>query len=185
MLVKLPHPIYTCCMKTILTLDQRTFDPSADIADRENYNLRRAVRAVVRDAEGAVALLHARQRDYYKLPGGGVEGSEELLIALERELLEELGCRAKVERELGQVVEWRDYWRLQQQSFSYTAEVIGEKGQPEFTESEIAEGFEIVWVPNVAAAITMVESVLLSADLPVKFMATRDAAILKAAQAAL
>jgi 8-oxo-dGTP diphosphatase len=40
----------------------------------------------------------------------------------------------------------RDKWNLKQESFCYLAKVIGEKGQPQFTAEEIADGFAVKWV---------------------------------------
>jgi len=167
-------------MKEILTLDQRSFDPQADTTNRPHYAVRRAARAVVTDADGAVALLYAQTYDYYKLPGGGIEANEEPLDALEREIKEELGCEIGNILELGEVIEWRDFWAMKQVSYCYQATVRGAKGEPSFTDDEIAEGFRIVWVPSLIEAITYVEQAASSTDLSVKFMATRDTAILKA-----
>ena len=51
---------------------------SVDTNDRDSYYFRRAVRAVLSDRNGQIALMYAKQRDYYKLPGGGVdEGDDE------------------------------------------------------------------------------------------------------------
>lgn len=168
-------------MKVITTLDQRDFLPETDIAKRDTYAVRRAARAVVVDEQGAVALLHAKVRNYYKLPGGGIEGDEDILAALEREIKEELGCVAEIEGELGQIIEWRDATTLQQISYAYLARLKGPKGSPEFTESEIAEGFEVVWASSLQEALRLVGSIDEGSDLLVQFMTRRDATILRAA----
>lgn len=80
--------------------------------NREYYFERKAVRAVLIDHNERVALLHAKQRDYYKLPGGGIDEGEDSYKALERELIEETGATAKITKELGQVIEWRDYKQM-------------------------------------------------------------------------
>lgn len=41
------------------------------------FAVREAVRAVVFDYEGNIALLHVAKKNYYKLPGGGIEGAED------------------------------------------------------------------------------------------------------------
>lgn len=165
-------------MKIITTIDQRDFLPNTDITRRDTYATRHAARAVVTDGNGAIALLHARERDYYKLPGGGIEENEDILVALAREIKEELGCEAEVENELGQVIEWRDETMLQQISYAYLARLKGLKGTPDFTESEIAEGFEVVWAPSLQDALQLVESTNDQSDLLVRFMTRRDAMIL-------
>lgn len=167
---------------TILILDQQDMDPTVDTSDRDTYYQRKAVRAVLSDAEGRIALLHAGQRDYYKLPGGGVDEGEDLSAALVRELLEETGSQAEVTKELGMVVEWRDAHKMHQVSYAYSAIIVGEVGSPEFTQSEIDERFELIWADSLDAAIELVESKTQHDDIAVVFMAKRDTAILKAAK---
>ena len=49
-----------------------------------------AARAVVFDAHNNVALLHATNKGYHKLPGGGVEAGESVEEVLAREMAEEM-----------------------------------------------------------------------------------------------
>jgi ADP-ribose pyrophosphatase YjhB (NUDIX family) len=165
----------------ILTLDQHLKNPSVDITGREGYRIRHAVRAVITDHNGSVPLLHAATRDYYKLPGGGVDAGEDLRTALAREMEEEIGSKADVTQELGQVIEWKDSEQLKQISHCYMASLSGEKGQPDFTEDEIAEGLEVVWAAGINQAIDLVGATADSSDTNVSFMTTRDTAILRAA----
>lgn len=81
-------------MRTLLTLHDSDIFP--DVADNDpgGFSLRHATRAVLINDQGQVALLKVGNGNYHKLPGGGVEGSEDMQLALERELLEEAGCRA-------------------------------------------------------------------------------------------
>lgn len=149
-------------MNHFLTLDEHTIDPTRPLASREGYFLREASRAIVSDDMGAIALLHVTRDDYYKLPGGGIDAGENPLKALERELLEEIGCRAIVTSELGTVLEQRYYQNMTQISHCFTATVVGEKGEPDYTEKERAAGFEIVWTKNLNEAITLLKAVRIS-----------------------
>lgn len=157
-------------------------DPSITTDERDSYFVRKAVRAVLTDSSGRVALMYAGQRDYYKLPGGGVDDGEELRVALSRELLEETGSMAIITKELGEVLEWRDFTKMKQISYAYEARLAGEQGEPNFTQSEIDEGFELRWIDTISEATDLVESKATHEDLNVVFMAKRDAAILKAAE---
>lgn len=111
------------------------------------YSLRTAMRAIVLDDEKNIALLHVTRKGYYKLPGGGVEGSEDVMEALKRECKEEIGCDIEVTGEVGTTVEyWKEDTEIQT-SHCFVARLVGEKGTPQLTEKEIKNGFETVWVP--------------------------------------
>ena len=165
-------------MEKILTLAQHDTNRELSIADRENYYQRRAARAIVTDEDGAVALLYAKTRNYYKLPGGGIDEGEDVPQALAREIMEEIGSTAEVTSEIGQITEWWDEEHMQQTSFCFKAVVRGAKGSSNFTEEEIVDGFEVVWAPSLDEAITLVKTGIASKDTAVAFMARRDAQIL-------
>ena len=61
-------------MKTILTIRDKDF--GLDFPDLPVYKERRSSRAVVLDGDGKIALLHVTKKNFYKLPGGGVEEGE-------------------------------------------------------------------------------------------------------------
>ena len=111
------------------------------------YPVREAARAVVMDAENNVALLRVANKNYYKLPGGGIEVGEDRISALKRECLEEIGCSIEVVGEVGSVVEYRKIFGIKQISYCYVAKVKGEKGTPALTPEELSAGFEPVWFP--------------------------------------
>lgn len=142
---------------------------------------RQAARAVVTDDAGKVALLYISRGKFHKLPGGGVEKGENLAVALERELLEEIGCRAVVNNEIGIIEEKCAKLSLHQTSYCFRAKIVGEKEESNFTEREIFDGASVIWVDSISAAITLLEN-----DKPIEFqghfIVMRDLAFLKAAQ---
>ena len=164
---------------TILILDEHLMDPSTHISQRDGYRTRTAVRAVLKDIRGRVALMHSMRHHYYKLPGGGVEDEEQLLAALLRELKEETGCLAEVTKELGKVIERRDSSRLMQISYAYEATLLGKPGEPSLTQSEIDEGFVLEWADTLNQAIEKVEASSAHPAINLAFMSQRDAAILR------
>ena len=166
----------------ILTLDYHEREQAhGPKPDREGYAKRRAARAVVIDSNGAVGLLHAKEKDYYKLPGGGLEGNEDHEQALRREVKEELGCDIELGEHLGHVLEFRDFWELEQISECYVGKVKGEKGEVTRTGHEIEEKFETIWVKDIQTALELVENSKNSSFPNVVFMSLRDAAVIKAA----
>ncbi len=148
--------------------------------NNESFRLRKAARAVVFDNENKIAILKVTKHNYHKLPGGGVEEGENLTKALEREAMEEIGCKISVYGEVGKIIEYRDEFNLKQESYCYLAKVVGEKGQPDFTEKEINDGFSVLWV-SLDEAIEILEK-----DTPDnyegKFIKVRDLCFLKEAR---
>ncbi len=168
-------------MKVLATIAEQDVNPAAPVVDTANFSHRKAVRAVILDTTGQVALLHVSRKGYHKLPGGGIDEGEVMHAALERELLEEIGCKAKVVAEVGEVREYRDEWQQYQESYCFLAKLEGDQKPSEFTEEEQGDGFEPVWAKNIDEAITTLE-----ADAPNNYdgkrIKPRDIILLKAAR---
>lgn len=111
------------------------------------YELRKASRAVILNNEGQVALMNVTKHNYHKLPGGGIELGEDLHSALRREALEEAGSRIEIEQELGMIIEYRNEWKCLQISYCFLAKVVGNLQATQLTEREIANGFQLLWLP--------------------------------------
>ena len=96
-----------------------------------------------------IALMDVTCDKYHKLPGGGIEGEEDIHNALIREVQEESGCLAQVQQEVGIVIEERLYpgepTGLFQISYCFFGKVV-QKGKPSLTKSEKERGFEFIWV---------------------------------------
>lgn len=109
-----------------------------------------------------------------------MEGKESAAEALKRECLEEIGCDIKIGDEVGEIVEYRDKFSLRQNSFCFLAEVEGEKGKAGYTDEEIRDGFELMWLP-IGEAIGLVKNDK-PADYEGSFIVIRDLAFLQKAQ---
>lgn len=116
-----------------------------EFEDKSNVRLREAVRAIVLK-NGEMAILYVSNKNYHKLPGGGIEQGEDLQEALDREIMEEVGTTIENIREVGKIVEYRKQHNLQQISYCFIADVKDDKGKQNFTNEEKEEGFELKWV---------------------------------------
>ncbi|MBP6945770.1 MAG: NUDIX domain-containing protein [Candidatus Pacebacteria bacterium] len=163
-------------MKQILFLNPENV--SKDEAG--SYPLREAARAVVSDENGMIALLHVSKENYYKLPGGGLESSEDKFSALQRECLEEIGCEVEIIAEAGSILEYRKIFNIRQISYCYVAKTKGAKGIPDFTQHEKDRGFEIIWLQPEKAKQALSESQATS-DEGRLYIVPRDLALLEAA----
>jgi len=160
----------------------RDKDLGLPFEDPEAYKQeRKAARAIVFDKDNNVALLHATNKSYHKLPGGGVEKGEDIIEALNREAMEEIGCEIDNIKELGIVEEYRNKFSLHQLSYCFIANLKGEKGTPHLEADEIEDGFETVWL-NIDEAIKIIENEKDLEHYEGNFITMRDLILLREAK---
>ncbi|HCC22715.1 TPA: ADP-ribose pyrophosphatase [Candidatus Falkowbacteria bacterium] len=172
---------YFTSMPLLATITDADF--GSQPVDSSNFRRRQAVRAVLFDENGEIAVLYVAKEMYHKLPGGGVEAGESLTSALTRECLEEAGSRPEIESEIGSVIEIRGQEKLVQESVCYLARVKGERRAPKFTEDEKANQFSLRFM-SIDDALEKLKS-----DKPQsyngRFIQKRDSAFLAAVAAML
>ncbi|OQA15986.1 MAG: Dihydroneopterin triphosphate pyrophosphatase [Chloroflexi bacterium ADurb.Bin360] len=99
--------------------------------------------AIIWDAERRVLLCHRRDFDAWNLPGGGVESGELPTEAAIREVREETGLEAVIERLVGVYGKTDNHNEL---VFAFTCRVIG--GELHTTEeSSACEYFDLAHLP--------------------------------------
>ena len=168
-------------MKLLLTIRNQDINPQSPVINNKNFKVREASRAVVMNDKGECVLLKVGLHNYHKLPGGGVESGEDVLIALRRELLEEIGCKVTVIAEVGTIIEYRDEFKLKQTSHCFLAKQVGSQVPSSLEQEEIAENFKEVKVSDIDSAIKLLEQ-----DIPNnyegEFIKIRDLEFLKIAK---
>lgn len=92
-----------------------------------------------------IAIFYKKNKNEYKLPGGGVEQKENLLDAFKREVLEETGCKVEIIKKLGITEEFKGHSNFHQISHVFIANVIENTHNLELTDKEIAEGGQLIW----------------------------------------
>lgn len=105
--------------------------------------LRNTARCIMLNSTNQICLLYSKAKDYYAIPGGGIEPGESLLDALKRETLEETGYTIKNPKPLGKIHEER-YNRLTDTYF-FTATPLA-KTHTHYMEDEIEEDYELIWL---------------------------------------
>ncbi len=117
-----------------------------------------SARAILLNDKNQVGLIHATNRGWYKLPGGGHEDDEMWGENLRRELIEETGYKIHNLKSLGYVVNIRADWDMYATAYMYlckTGEFVGKKQM----EDEIADGDCLEWFDSFDEAIAALEAV--------------------------
>lgn len=127
------------------------------------YTLRKSARALLFNDKGEMALQFLEAYNFHKLPGGAIESNESKQEALQRELLEEVGCTVEMGDELGVVIEYCNTSKLIHISYAYIAKVRDFIQNPILEANEIEEKQRTVWLQPAEALEQM------SKDVPQKF----------------
>ncbi len=144
-------------MELLATIRDTDLFPDYKSPDNIDYQLRISPRVVLFDKDNKTALLYVSKYNYYKIPGGGQEEGESREEALIRECKEEVGCDIDIIYEIGEIVEFRDRFKVKQETYCYLAKVKGDKGQSSFDQGELQSGFQSKWA-DLSEAISLVKN---------------------------
>lgn len=142
-------------MKLLASIYPEDVESSVVPADYSAFKTRPAARAIVLDGD-KVALIKVSKHNYYMLPGGGLD-DDDIQAGVAREIREELGVEAKLDKEIGTIEVFFDRWQQKQVDYCFTAHLIHSNSEKALTDFEVEEGHEIVWASNIDEAIALVE----------------------------
>ncbi len=150
-------------------------------------HVREIARCILLDEQNNVCLEYLLDddgfgpRDYYETPGGGIKEGETHEEALEREMEEEVGCKIKVLKELGEVKDYYNLIKRRNHNYYYLAKVVGRCPQ-RLEEDEVKRINKIIWVP-IDEAIRLYEN--MQNVLVGRLVKQRELPILKLAKSTL
>lgn len=170
-------------MICIKTLTDKDFGLENLVLD--NPRIRFAARGLVFNKDNKIAILNKKKKNEYKLVGGGIEEDEDSKLAFKREVLEEAGCNIEIKDEIGIIEEIKSHDNFKQTSYVFSANVIGDIGKPNFTQKELDEGAQLLWleIDDAMKRIKNSEDELIGSKYEnvyhTKFIVRRDYEILK------
>ena len=103
--------------------------------DNNNMTIRYGARGIVEGKDGKIAVIYKKNKNEYKLPGGGVDKGEDFKEAFKRECVEEIGCSIENVEYLFDIEEDHINDNFKQISKVYIAKV-----------KEKEEGLEYLWL---------------------------------------
>ncbi len=116
-----------------------------DTSEEPKYNLRRAARGLL-VKDGKIALLNVTNRNYRKLPGGGLEKNEKIKNGFKREVKEETGWECQIIDQGPVIIEYRKKSKILQISYIFVAQAVGQPSAQQLEDDEKEEGHELEWV---------------------------------------
>lgn len=114
--------------------------------DNDSMTIRYGARGIVIDKEGKIAVIYKKNKNEYKLPGGGVDKGEDFKEAFKRECIEEIGCMIENVEYLFDIEEDHINDNFKQISKVYIAKVKEKLKSNDLTEQEKEEGLEYLWL---------------------------------------
>lgn len=130
------------CIKVLTDLDL-----NLDVKEFNNPRIRYGARGIVLNDNNEIAILNKKNKNEYKLVGGGIDENEDPTLAFKREVLEESGCKIEIDDCLGIIKEEKSQDNFIQTSYVYVAHVIEDTNQLGLTQDEIDDGATLLWLP--------------------------------------
>ncbi len=125
--------------------------PSIESIKGKSIFTRKASRAIVLQ-DRKILLLFTKRYEDYSLPGGGLDGGEDLVVGMTRELREETGARNVSDvKEFGIYEEYRPWYKDDYDiqhiiSYCYICSVDKNLGKAELEDYEEKNGMKALWV---------------------------------------
>ncbi len=133
-------------------------DIGEKMVEMNNPFHRKASRGIVFDNEGNIAVFFKKNKNMYKLPGGGLEENESFEEAFIREVREEVGCEVQIIECLGYIEEYKTKSNYIQTSYVFIGKIVNKLENLELTRMEQDEGGERLWLTPEQTLIRMKEN---------------------------
>lgn len=156
-----------------------------EIVNYEGLLTRVASRGIVLNDNDEIAIFYKKNKNEYKLPGGGMEENETKEECFKREVLEETGCNVEIITYMGYTEEIKSKMNFIQTSHVFISKVVNDTKKLHLTQKETDEGGELIWLsPQVALkSISKCFNELVASKYDsvysTKFIIKRDKAILE------
>lgn len=133
-------------MNYLATLSDKDIFPYKEFTPVAKWVLRPTVKIILQNSEGKIALVTNSIHNIFLLPGGGIDDGEEVLIAANRECVEEVGCSIIQSEIIGVTEEYRARDKKRCETYGVIARVQEIISGDSRTDEEKKNGLIPVWL---------------------------------------
>lgn len=146
-------------MHYLATLCDKDVFPQLVHSAPSHYEKRVTVKAVARNEKGQFGFVTNPVHGFYLLAGGGAE-SQDLMMEIKRECVEEIGYEVDVVRGIGRIHEFRDRDAKEYETICFLVGINKKIGKDLRTEDEKNNGLSVVWLESEDAQKILKEQVV-------------------------
>jgi len=140
-----PVLCYYHLMNYITTISDKDIFPNKETVQVTEWALRKTVKIIIKNKENKIALVTNPVHKYFLLPGGGVEENEEILIAANRESMEEALCSIIKPEIFGVTEEYRARDGMRYETYGIFADIGETITQDLRTNQEKENNLSVAW----------------------------------------
>jgi len=132
-------------MNYIKTISDKDIFPLKEIAEIKEWTLRKTVKIIIKNNEGKIALVTNPVHNCFLLPGGGIDGDEDVFTAADRESKEEALCSITNPQIFGVIEEYRARDGKRYETHGVLVDKGENIGEDLRTDDEKKNGLTVVW----------------------------------------
>jgi ADP-ribose pyrophosphatase YjhB (NUDIX family) len=132
-------------MNYIISLTDKDIFPMKEIAQVSDWSKRKTVKILIQNKDGKIAMVTNPIHNFFLLPGGGIDGDEDMFTSADRESREEALCSIINPVEFGVTEEWRARDKKHYETFGVFAhEGVADTADTR-TEDEKKNNLTVAW----------------------------------------
>lgn len=174
-------------MNYIISLTDKDIFPNKEIASVSDWSPRKTVKIIIQNKEDKIAMVTNPIHNFFLLPGGGIDGDEDVFTSADRESREEALCSIINPVEFGVTEEWRARDKKHYETFGVFAHEGVADTTDTRTEDEKKNNLTVAWFSSEEAGKKLAEQEILLRTGKVEFYNTgfnivRDYVLFKTAR---
>lgn len=159
-------------MNILKTISDRDIFPGKDFSEVSEWSERKTVKIILLNDKNEIALVTNPIHNFYLLPGGGIEEGEDIFVAANREVQEEVGFSIREPKLIGSVEEFRSRDMKHYVTTCISAQAGSKIEQDLRTEEEKENGLVVEWFTLSDALILLEKQVAKQKEKEIPFYNT-------------